>query len=104
MRRLAGMGLTGGCDVFEGASCCDVQVVAGLGLAGKEVDVVRSVDAYVATGNDRGRKVLDVGGHGRFTTAGDDLVVLAAVGFGQQVDVVADLKTGQRKLENNLTD
>ncbi|MGN2411414.1 hypothetical protein [Pseudomonas syringae] len=65
---------------------------------------MRSVDAHVATGNDRGRKVFDVGGHGRFTTAGDDLVVLAAVGFGQQVDVVADLKTGQRKLENNLTD
>ncbi|WP_166647696.1 hypothetical protein, partial [Pseudomonas syringae] len=47
---------------------------------------------------------LDVGGHGRFTTAGDDLVVLAAVGFGQQVDVVAGLKKGQRKLEKSLKD
>ncbi|KTB55917.1 hypothetical protein AO067_14755 [Pseudomonas viridiflava ICMP 13104] len=62
---------------------------------------MRSVDAYVATGNDRGRKVFDVGGHGRFTTAGDDLVVLAAVGFGQQVDVVADLKTGQQRATLN---
>ncbi|RMO78885.1 hypothetical protein ALQ33_200034 [Pseudomonas syringae pv. philadelphi] len=80
--------VAGRADV-EVAADVEGQVVAGLGLAGEDVDVARGVDVHVATGSDRRRKVLDVAGHGRFTTAGDDLVILAAVGFGQQVDVAA---------------
>ena len=70
-------------------ACDQAQVVARLGLAGQNIDIAPRIHSQVATGGHRRCQVFHLGSDDGLVPAVEQFVLFAAVGLGQQVDVVA---------------